>query len=178
MFYIKIIFICLIGTLLHFVYELSHHNKIVAIFAAVNESVWEHVKICMTPTILWGIYELFVYGFNGTFIISKSLSILTIMVLIPILFYSYTHFTKKSILWIDVICFYVTVICSSLVFKYFNSVESYRYIWVFLGSLLFFIELEAYFILTYKPLKNPIFKDPITHKYGIEGHPCHHKHKH
>ncbi len=23
-----------------------------------------------------------------------------------------------------------------------------------------------------------IFKDPITHKYGIKGHPCHHHHKH
>ena len=36
MFYIEIIIISLIGTFLHFTYELSNHNKFVAIFSAVN----------------------------------------------------------------------------------------------------------------------------------------------
>ena len=63
MFYIGIIIICLVGTLLHFTYEFSHHNKYVALFSAVNESTWEHIKICMTPTILWSIYEI-VYDNN------------------------------------------------------------------------------------------------------------------
>ena len=65
MFYIGIIIICLVGTLLHFTYEFSHHNKYVALFSAVNESTWEHIKICMTPTILWSIYEIIEYGLDG-----------------------------------------------------------------------------------------------------------------
>lgn len=44
--------IAALGALLHFLYELSGCNKVVAIFAAVNESTWEHIKICLTPTIL------------------------------------------------------------------------------------------------------------------------------
>ena len=39
--------IAALGALLHFLYELSGCNKVVAIFAAVNESTWEHIKICL-----------------------------------------------------------------------------------------------------------------------------------
>ena len=175
MFYIGIIIICLVGTVLHFTYELSHHNKLVAVFSAVNESTWEHIKICMTPTIIWSIYEIISYGFNGNFLFAKSLSLLTIILLIPLLFYSYTVFTKKSILFIDVICFYITVIISQLVFKNIINLNV-NSIYIYLSIALLVIELILYLLLTFKPFKNFIFKDPITNKYGLDGHPCHHKH--
>ena len=178
MFYVGIIFIAVIGTFLHFLYELSHHNKIVAIFAAVNESTWEHIKICMTPSLLWCLYDGYVYGMNSNFLIAKALSFLTIILLIPILFYTYTFFTKKSILWVDVICFYVTVVCSSYVFKYFIEMNSLPFIYVYLSGILLFIIIGAYMFLTFNPLRNFIFVDPITHKYGLRGHPCHHHHEH
>ena len=178
MIYIGMIIIAITGTLLHFTYELSKHNKFVAIFSAVNESTWEHIKICMTPTILWSLYDGYVYGLNGNYIIGKSLSILTIILLIPILFYTYTAFTKKAILWVDVICFYITIICSQLIFNYFIKIDTLPFIYTYLSSILLFIELGAYIFLTFEPLQNFIFKDPITHKYGLEGHPCHHHHKH
>ncbi len=176
MFVIGIIVICIVGTLLHFVYEWSHHNKVVAVFAAVNESTWEHIKICMTPTILWSIYDIIKYGFDGNFILAKSLSLLTIILLIPILFYSYTAFTKKSILWIDVICFYLTVTCSQFVFKYIINLSNISDMLVYTGYGLIVIELFLYFYFTYHPMKNFIFRDPITSKYGLEGHPCRHHH--
>ena len=172
-----ILFIAIVGTLLHFAYEVSHHNKFVAIFAAVNESTWEHIKICMTPTILWTLYDGYVYGMNGNFFIGKSLCLLTIIILIPILFYTYTALTKKSILWIDVICFYITVICSQLVFNYFINLETLPFIYTYLSGILLFLEIGAYMFLTFNPLKNFIFKDPISHKYGLSGHTHHHEHK-
>ena len=177
MFYIVIIIICLTGTLLHFTYEISHHNRFVAIFSAVNESTWEHIKICLTPTILWSIYEIIKYGLSSNILIAKSFSLLTIIILIPILFYSYTFFTKKSILFIDVICFYITVICSQLVFRYIINLNNISNSYIYLSIFLLILEFSAYLYLTFKPFKNFIFKDPITHKYGLDGHPCHH-HKH
>ena len=178
MFYIGIIVICLLGTLLHFTYELSHHNKFVAIFSAVNESTWEHIKICMTPTILWSIYEIAKYGFNGQFLFAKSICLLLIIILIPTLFYSYTLFTKKAILFIDVICFYITVISSQLIFRYIINLSSISNIWIYLSFGLLIIEIVAYLCLTFAPFKNFIFKDPITKRYGLDGHPCNHTHKH
>ena len=170
-----IIIICIVGTLLHFTYELSGHNKVVAIFSAVNESTWEHIKICMTPTILWSL----LYIGKPNYIIALSLTLFTIILLIPLLFYTYTLFTKKSILFIDVICFYITVITSQLVFKYFINMDTLQDIYKYLSIILLVLELFCYMYLTFYPLKNFIFKDPITDKYGVEGHPCeHHHHEH
>ncbi len=180
MMYVEIVFVCVLGTLLHFVYEFFHHNKFVAIFAAVNESTWEHIKIGMTPTILFCLYDGFIYGLNPNYIIGKSLCLATIIILIPILFYSYTFFTKKSILAIDVICFYITIICSQLVFNYFINSSALPFIYTYLSCILLFIEICAYMMLTFNPLKNFIFKDPISHKYGLKGHTemDHHHHEH
>ena len=178
MFYLGIIVIFLVGASLHFVYEWSHHNKVVAVFAAVNESTWEHIKICMTPTLLWSIYEISIYGFSSNFIFAKSMCLLTIILLIPILFYSYTFFTKKVYLVVDIICFLITVICSQFVFRYIINLINYSNIFTYISFCLIIIELLLYFYLTYNPIKNFIFKDPITKKYGLDGHPCHHDHKH
>ena len=167
---IGIILIAVIGTLLHFLYEISNHNKFVAIFAAVNESTWEHIKICMTPTILWSLYDGYVYGMNTNYIIAKALSLLVIILLIPLLFYTYTQFTKKSILWVDVICFYVTVICSQLTFYHIINLEPLPFICTYLSAILLLIEIASYMFLTFNPLKNFIFEDPISHKYGLKGH--------
>ena len=178
MLYVGMIVIAIIGTLLHFVYEMSNHKRIVALFAAVNESTWEHIKICITPTILWSLYDGYVYGTNGNYLIGKALCILTIIILIPTLFYTYTAFTKKSTLWVDVICFYVTIFVSQMVFNYFINLNSLDFIYIYLSCILLFIEFVAYMLLTFNPLKNFIFEDPISHKYGLEGHTeiDHHSH--
>ena len=174
---IGIIIICIVGTSLHFLYEISHHNKVVAIFAAVNESTWEHIKIGMTATMLWSIYDGIMYINNPNYMIAKSLSLLTIILVIPLIFYSYTFFTKKSILIVDVISFCITIICSQLVFYYFINMETLSKTEMWASLVLFLLELLCYFTFTYHPFKNFIFKDPITHKYGLEGHPCEgHKH--
>ena len=34
-----------VGTLLHFVYEWTGGNPLIAAFCAVNESTWEHMKL-------------------------------------------------------------------------------------------------------------------------------------
>jgi hypothetical protein len=41
---VGIVFIIIIGSLLHFTFELSGHQAI-GVFSAVNESVWEHLKL-------------------------------------------------------------------------------------------------------------------------------------
>ena len=58
------VIISVVGTLAHFLYDFSHHNKIVGLFAAVNESTWEHIKIALTPTFLWSLYDGYLYGAN------------------------------------------------------------------------------------------------------------------
>ena len=63
----SIIAISLIGTLSHFLYDISKHNKLVGLFCAVNESTWEHIKISLTPCLLWGVLDGFIYGTNPNY---------------------------------------------------------------------------------------------------------------
>ena len=42
-----------IGTLLHFAYNFCGENIFIAPFSAVNESVWEHLKIAVMPMFIW-----------------------------------------------------------------------------------------------------------------------------
>ena len=48
--------IIILGTLLHFTFEWSGFQEIVGVFSAVNESVWEHLKIAFIPSILFMIF--------------------------------------------------------------------------------------------------------------------------
>lgn len=173
---IAIIFISVIGTLLHFMYEWSEHNKVVSLFAAVNESTWEHIKIALTPTFIWTLYDGAVYGLNPNYFEAKALSILVIIVLIPLLFYAYQLITKKAILPIDIIIFYLTIIVSNLVFNYVINMEALHFFYTYISVIVLFIIFGSYMVLTLLPIKNFLFKDPITKRYGIRGH-SHHKHK-
>ena len=53
--------VCLIlGTILHFTYEISLNNTFVGIFSATNESVWEHLKLIFYPMLLMAIIGYFI----------------------------------------------------------------------------------------------------------------------
>lgn len=177
--WISILIICILGTLGHFLYEISGHNKIVALFAAVNESTWEHIKIALTPMFLMCLIDGYKYGLYGNYFIAKSLSLLVIIILIPIIFYSYTSITKKAILPIDIITFYVVIIVAQLTFYKVISLESFGFIYNYIGLILMFVIFGTYMSATMLPMKNFLFKDPISKKYGIKGHTeMEHDHKH
>ncbi len=54
-------FVSLIGTLLHFLYDLTGY-KLTALFSAVNESTWEHMKLIFFPMLAFAVIEYFLSG--------------------------------------------------------------------------------------------------------------------
>lgn len=67
-FFIDIVVVSIIGTILHFLYEFSGKNLLVAMFSAVNESVWEHIKIAVMPTYIVAIFKMWIIeGENVTY---------------------------------------------------------------------------------------------------------------
>lgn len=168
--WISIIIISIIGTLSHFLYDISNHNKVVGLFTAVNESTWEHIKIAITPTLLWSLYDGYIYGNNPNYFLAKLISLLVIVVVIPLIFYSYKIITKKPILFIDISTFYIAIILSQLAFTYILKLSGILYIHQYLSCIGLFVFFGFYMVVTLLPLKNFIFKDPISSKYGIKGH--------
>ncbi len=166
-FIISFLFISIFGTISHFIYEWSNNNKIAAIFFPVNESVWEHIKMLITPTIIWLLILLpYLYN-NPNYIFASMITLLSEIILIPLLFYSYTFFTKKAILIIDILSFYLIIFISIVLFYLIIKANPVSLIVSCISLLIIIKILILYLTLTKYPLKCFLFKDPITKKYGL-----------
>lgn len=164
------IFISIIGTLLHFIYDISNHNKIVGLFGAVNESVWEHIKMALTPFFLWSLVDGYKYGDLNNFFLSKFVGVMAIIIVISLIFFVYKIFTKKSALIIDILLFYVAIGVSQYLSYLIINASSVSYTISFISCVLFFIIFGFYMTATLFPIKSKLFKDPLTKKYGIDAH--------
>ena len=167
---VSILIISILGTLSHFMYDVSKHNKVVGLFSAVNESTWEHIKIALTPIFFWSLIDGALYGSNPNYFLAKLVSLLVVIVLMPILFYGYKTLLNREIVFINIINFYIVIICSQLAFSYLVHMEAIDFIYSYMSCIGLFIVFGGYMVLTLMPIKSFIFKDPISHKYGFRGH--------
>ena len=167
---ISIIVISVLGTISHFLYDISNHNKIIGLFSSVNESTWEHIKIALTPTILWSLIDGLIYRSSYNYFFAKVISLLIIIVLMPLLFYGYKYLFKKNNFIVDILIFYIVIISSQTSFYLLNLVNPVNYFINYISIITIFIIFAFYLLLTLIPIKNFLFKDPITDKYGFNGH--------
>ena len=169
-FIISVIIISTVGTLSHFLYDIFNHNKVVGLFSAVNESTWEHIKIALTPTFLWSLIDGYQFGFLPNYFIGKCASLLIIIILMPILYYGYKYILKKESIIFNISSFYFVIIASQFSFYYIIGANSFKYVYIYLSCICTFLIFGGYMIHTLMPAKSIIFKDPITKKYGYDGH--------
>ncbi len=161
------IFTFILGTLLHFIFEWSGENIIVASFSAINESVWEHLKLLYFPMLLTLIIGYFYIGKNApNFLCSKTIGIITSMLFTIIFFYTYSGILGKNIAIVDISLFFVTTILGEYVaYKLMNSMFKCNNKVAILVLILIGI---CFIIFTYSTPKIGIFRDPITEQYGLE----------
>ena len=107
----SVIFTFILGTLLHFTYQLSGRNEIVGLFSAVNESVWEHLKLLYFPMLLTIIIGYFYIGKKiPNFVCSKTIGIIVSLLFTVTFFYTYTGVLGYNIAIVDIMSFFVAVI--------------------------------------------------------------------
>ena len=93
-----IVFIIVFGSMLHFAFEWSGGQAIVGVFSAVNESVWEHLKLGFWPAIAFALIELkYLKKSTRNFMFAKTVGIYLIPIVIVVIFYSYTAILGESI---------------------------------------------------------------------------------
>lgn len=156
------------GTLLHFLFKWSKSSIVIGIISSVNESVWEHIKLLLTPIfVVNSVMYLFGYKTNTLFILFIQL---VLAIFLIIMFYYIKEFIfKDKYGFINIISFYVTCLFISIVTYYvrYVSVNTTIYIISVIGSIIIFI---MYLTFTIFPPKLKIFFDPITKSYGINGY--------
>ena len=162
------LFIVFLGSALHFTYELSDKLVIVGALSAVNESVWEHLKLAFWPSLIWLLIEyLPLKKLTNNFLMSKALGSYLMVILIPIVFYSYTSITGGSIFAIDITTFIVAVVLGQfLSYNLFKKNQFSRM--ADKVALVMLVVLGISFtVFTFYPPHLPIFQDPISRGYGI-----------
>lgn len=139
---------------------------LVASFSAVNESVWEHLKLLFFPMLLSTIIGYFYIGKStSNFLCSKVLGILASMSFIIIFFYTYTGIIGKSIVFIDIASFFVAVILGEhLAYKLMISNFKCNNI---IAIIILATTLICFIVFTYFTPNIGLFKDPVTSQYGI-----------
>ena len=93
-----------VGSLFHFLFNLSNQNTLIALFAPINESVWEHLKMLWFPYILTAFFEKqFIKSEN--FFFSKLCGGAVGIASITVIFYAYSTIARKHFLLMDIVCF-------------------------------------------------------------------------
>jgi len=158
-----------IGTALHFAYEWAGENLIVGVFSAVNESVWEHLKLLFVPMLVFGIVEYFLFGRKlENFIPIRFLSILLGMAIIVVGFYTCTVIIGRDFLIADILLFIIAGYAAyRFSYKMLRTEEfssSFSKGLAIMG-LLFLMACFAAF--TFAPPHIQLFLDPTSGAYGI-----------
>jgi hypothetical protein len=159
--------IFLAGALVHFIFEWTGGLAFIGIFAPVNESVWEHLKLGFWPTCLYAAIEwLFLRRQVNNFLTAKAAALFIVPVVILVVFYSYTSILGEELLAIDILSFLVAVALAQLIsYKILTVSEFPRYIraMAIVSALLLAVVLA---IFSFYPPYLPIFMDSRGF-YGI-----------
>ncbi len=162
-----ILFIIFFGSLLHFIFELSGGKPLVVIIGAVNESVWEHLKIGFWPAFIWAVVEYFIFGKKlPSFFMAKGFSIILISLLISGIYYL-SVFLKIESLPVNIANFVISVFIAQVLSYRLLIIQKRNAILKIIGIILLVLNLAAFSLLSYFPPKFPIFRDPVTGGYGI-----------
>lgn len=160
-------FTSVVGTLLHFLLDWSNGNVVVALFSAVNESIWEHMKLLYFPLLVyaWVEYTIIGKGYDNFWCV-KLVGTIVGLVLVPTLYYTYSGVIGRSVDLINIAIFYIA---AAVTFRLENKLLTHNrckglssaisLIWLLLIGIVFIF-------LTFSPPRLPLFQDPISGNYG------------
>jgi hypothetical protein len=164
-----ILFIIVIGSLWHFVYEWGGCLRPLALLFPVNESTWEHFKLGFWPGLIWLLIELpFIRKKAKNIAIAKAAGLMAMPIVTAILFYAYTAVTGQNYLFADISTFVVGVIVGQWISMRLMTRPAIELPWLRLVSLGALVAMTVAFLaLTFYPPKNFLFVDPRNGEYGI-----------
>ena len=163
------VFVGILGVLLHFAYEWSGGNGLMGAFSAVNESIWEHMKLFFFSMALFSVVQFFLTGQNYPhFLAVRVVSLLAGVALIPVLFYTYSGVLGRSVDWVNIAIYFVVSLAAfgldhwllrqGVLFGPWKQLLGLGALW--LAAFLFIW-------CTWHPVELPLWQDPITGTYGI-----------
>lgn len=161
------IFTAVAGTLLHFVFDWTGGSMAAALFSAVNESIWDHLKLLFYPMVAVAVIEYLFWGKDvDSFWCVKLIGILAGLILIPVVYYTYTGILGVKADWFNITIFFLA---AAAVYwaetKLFQRGYTCRIGWELAVALLLLLAV-VFTVFTFVPPQIPFFQDPVTGTYG------------
>ena len=170
----RFLFISVLGVLLHFTYEWSGDNPIVALFSAVNESTWEHLKLLFFPMLLLTIIELLFTEkrqLPTNYLFARTIGILSGMAFIVIAFYTLTGVFAKLPDAVNIALYFLGVFLALCIENKINRGNSQNHS-AFAAIVLLALTI-AFFVFTKYPPSIGLFANPVlTGFHRSEGADC------
>ena len=98
------------GSLLHFAWQWSGRSTVVAVFAATNESTWEHLKLAFWPALALAPLQRRIYGPFPGWLPATAIRCALPSVVIVALFYGYTALLGNHYLAADIAIFALAIL--------------------------------------------------------------------
>ncbi|MBR2938181.1 MAG: hypothetical protein IKB80_06810 [Oscillospiraceae bacterium] len=163
------VFTGVLGTLLHFLFDWTGGSGVAALFSAVNESIWEHMKLLYYPMLAFAFIEYSKWGKDcPQFWCVKLVGMLVGLVVIPVIYYTYTGILGVSADWFNIAIFFLAAgMAFYLETKLFEKQHAYC-ISPDKAFVLFCLLGVAFTVLTFATPQIPFFQDPLTGTYGFQ----------
>ena len=157
----------LVGTLLHFLYDWTNQSILIAPFSAVNESTWEHMKLLFFPMFIFALIQSRFFKTYENFWCVKLAGIVTGLVLIPVLFYTYNGVFGKSPDWVNIAIFFIAAALSFISEARLFKKDRMHCKSPWISVTLICIIAILFVVFTFATPQIPLFQDPLTGTYGI-----------
>ena len=157
------LFTSIFGTILHFLFDLSGQSIGLALFSAVNESIWEHMKLIYYPMFLFALVQRRFWGKKQEhFWCIKLMGMLLGLMLIPVSYYTYIGILGVSSHWVNIAIFFVAAGASfwleNILFQRKKTCRLHSR-----AAFVLICMISALFtVFTFYPPQIPFFKDPIS----------------
>ena len=157
-----------LGTLLHFLFDWTGGSVAAALISAVNESIWEHMKLIFVPMVAFSLFQRRLFPDIRGFWWVKLAGILTALVLIPVLYYTYTGALGVKADWFNIAIFFIA---AGAAFWMETKLFQSGWVcplpqWVAIGMIV--LIGAAFSVFTFWPPEIPLFEDPLNGSFGFQ----------
>ncbi len=162
--------IVLLGSVLHFVFAWSGGWRPLALIAAVNESVWEHLKLAFWPALLWAlVVRRLARPPEAAYRLAKAIGLLIVPLAVVCLYYGYKALIGQNILPLDIGIFVVAVAAGQTsTAALLGPLERHGGEWTqAIAGTLLLAQVLAYSLFTYFPPSFVLFEEQRSGLYGI-----------
>ena len=154
------LFSSVIGTIMHFVYQLSGENTIVGLIAPVNESPWEHLKLLFFPFLGFMVFLYFkMKKESKNIFFSAYIGILLGMWSTLAVFYTFNGMLGGNNEIVNITSFFIGMAVAFVsAYILIKKMDKYH-ILNSIGIIMFAVTALFFFRFTYHPPMFPLFAD-------------------